>query len=74
MHADRSSAEIQFGHVHRPTHTNTSWEAARFEVFGHRWVHVAEPGYGVAVLNDSTYGHDVARTAGPTAAPRPPCG
>ncbi len=62
VHADRSAAEIQFGHVHRPTHTNTSWEAARFEVYAHRWVHVSEPGYGVAVLNDSTYGHDVGRT------------
>ncbi|MFD7446507.1 alpha-mannosidase [Streptomyces sp. NPDC059909] len=62
VHADRSAAEIQFGHVHRPTHTNTSWEAARFEVYGHRWVHVGEPGYGVAVINDSTYGHDVSRT------------
>ena len=28
------AAEIQFGHVHRPTHTNTSWDAARFEVCG----------------------------------------
>jgi alpha-mannosidase len=63
VHADRSAAEIQFGHVFRPTHTNTSWEAARFEVFCHRWVHVGEPGYGVAVLNDSTYGHDVGRGA-----------
>ncbi|MGW1024487.1 alpha-mannosidase [Streptomyces sp. NPDC002577] len=62
IHADRSTAEIQFGHVHRPTHTNTSWEAARFEVYSHRWVHVAEPGYGVAIINDSTYGHDVSRT------------
>ncbi|MFI2347785.1 alpha-mannosidase [Streptomyces sp. NPDC019443] len=62
VRADRSTAEIQFGHVHRPTHTNTSWEAARFEVYGHRWVHVGEPGYGVAVINDSTYGHDVTRT------------
>ncbi|MFI9586743.1 alpha-mannosidase, partial [Streptomyces sp. NPDC052236] len=62
VRADRSTAEIQFGHVHRPTHTNTSWEAARFEVSGHRWVHVAEPGYGVAIVNDSTYGHDVSRT------------
>jgi alpha-mannosidase len=25
-------------------------------------VHIGEPGYGVAVLNDSTYGHDVSRT------------
>jgi alpha-mannosidase len=62
VHAERSAAEIQFGHVHRPTHTNTSWEAARFEVYGHRWVHVGEPGYGVAILNDATYGHDVSRT------------
>lgn len=62
IRAPHSSAEIQFGHVQRPTHTNTSWEAARFEVSGHRWVHIAEPGYGVAVINDSTYGHDVSRT------------
>ncbi|WP_369226846.1 alpha-mannosidase [Streptomyces sp. R39] len=62
IRAAHSSAEIQFGHVQRPTHTNTTWEAARFEVSGHRWVHLAEPGYGVAVINDSTYGHDVSRT------------
>ncbi|MDI9830110.1 glycoside hydrolase family 38 C-terminal domain-containing protein [Streptomyces sp. KAU_LT] len=62
IRAPHSSAEIQFGHVQRPTHTNTTWEAARFEVSGHRWVHLAEPGYGVAVVNDSTYGHDVTRT------------
>ena len=74
VHADRSAAEIQFGHVHRPTHTNTSWDAARFEVYAHRWVHVGEPGYGVAVLNDSTYGHDVGRHPRRTAAPRPRSG
>ncbi|MFE5142156.1 alpha-mannosidase [Streptomyces fagopyri] len=62
LRAAHSSAEIQFGHVQRPTHTNTSWESARFEVYGHRWVHIGEPGYGVAVINDSTYGHDVSRT------------
>ncbi|MFF2848280.1 alpha-mannosidase [Streptomyces sp. NPDC058001] len=62
VHAERSAAEIQFGHVHRPTHTNTGWDAARFEICAHRWLRVAEEGYGVAVLNDSTYGHDVTRT------------
>ncbi|MFF7896841.1 alpha-mannosidase [Streptomyces sp. NPDC007907] len=62
IRAPHSCAEIQFGHIQRPTHTNTSWEAARFEVSGHRWVHLGEPGYGVAVINDSTYGHDVSRT------------
>jgi alpha-mannosidase len=66
VYADRSASEIQFGHVYRPTHTNTSWDAARFEIYAHRWVHVAEPGYGVAVLNDSTYGHDISRTGSTT--------
>jgi len=61
VRADRSAAETQFGHVFRPTHTNTSWETAKFEICAHRWIHVAEPGYGVAISNSSTYGHDVAR-------------
>ncbi|OEV04662.1 alpha-mannosidase [Streptomyces oceani] len=58
---DRSAAETQFGHVFRPTHTNTSWDAAKFEICAHRWLHVGEPDWGVAVVNDSTYGHDVTR-------------
>ncbi|WP_199546837.1 glycoside hydrolase family 38 C-terminal domain-containing protein [Streptomyces sp. N35] len=62
VQAERSAAEIQFGHVHRPTHANTGWDAARFEICAHRWLRVAEEGYGVALLNDSTYGHDVTRT------------
>ncbi|RPK56318.1 Mannosylglycerate hydrolase [Streptomyces sp. ADI96-02] len=66
VHAERSTSEIQFGHVHRPTHDNTGWDAARFEICAHRWLRVAEPGYGVALLNDSTYGHDVTRTPHPT--------
>jgi alpha-mannosidase len=61
VHTDHAAYEIQFGHIVRPTHQNTSWDAARFEVCAHRWVQVAEPGYGVAVVNDSTYGHDVTR-------------
>ncbi|MFJ5113411.1 alpha-mannosidase [Streptomyces sp. NPDC088551] len=65
VHAERSTAEVQFGHVHRATHDNTGWDAARFEICAHRWLRVAEPGYGVAVLNDSTYGHDVTRTPHP---------
>jgi len=63
IHADRSAAETQFGHIFRPTHQNTSWDAAKFEIAAHRWVHVGEPGYGAAVVNDSTYGHDVTRVA-----------
>jgi alpha-mannosidase len=62
VHADRARFETQFGHVTRSIHENTSWDAARFEVAAHRWVHVGEP-VGVAVANDATYGHEVRRVA-----------
>ncbi|WUS95306.1 glycosyl hydrolase-related protein [Streptomyces sp. NBC_00708] len=62
VHAERYASETQFGHFYRPTHTNTSWEAAKFEACNHRFVHLEEPGWGVALVNDSTYGHDVTRT------------
>ncbi len=63
VHAERATSEIQFGHVHRPTHVNTSWDAARFETVAQRWVHVGEHGYGVAVANDTVPGHDISRRA-----------
>ncbi|MGN9842884.1 alpha-mannosidase [Nonomuraea sp. H19] len=62
LHADRYASESQYGHTFRATHTNTSWEAAKFEACNHRFVHMEEPGWGVALVNDSTYGHDVTRT------------
>ena len=61
LRADTSAAETHFGHFRRPTHTNTSWEAARFEFCAHRWLLVDEPGYGVAITNNATYGHEVTR-------------
>ena len=62
VHAERARFETQFGHVSRPIHENTSWDAARFEVCAHRWVHVGD-GVGVAIANDSSYGHEVRRVA-----------
>lgn len=59
IHAQRATFEIQYGHVDRPTHRNTSWEMARFEVVGHKWVDLSEGNYGVALLNNGKYGHDV---------------
>lgn len=61
VHADATRAEIQFGHVTRTTHTNTSWDEARFEVVAQRWMHIAEAEYAVAIANDSSYGHSVER-------------
>jgi alpha-mannosidase len=58
INSTRATYEIQFGSVERPTHRNTSWDMARFEVCAHRWADVSEGGYGVSLLNDSKYGHD----------------
>ena len=60
--AVRSAAarfETQFGHLARPTHANTPFEQARFEVCAQRWADLSEAGYGVALLNDCKYGYDV---------------
>lgn len=57
-----SIAEIQFGHVTRPSHRNTSWDQARFETPMQRWVAMEEPGFGAALLNDCKYGYDAKGT------------
>ena len=55
----KATYEIPFGALERPTHRNTSWEQAQYEVCGHRFVDVSEHGYGVSLLNDCKYGYDV---------------
>ena len=57
--AERAVYDVQFGNVERPTHRNTSWEQAKFEVCAHKWADLSEPGYGAALLNDGRYGYDV---------------
>src|SRR5262249_19754751 len=77
LRASEATYEVQYGHVRRPTHRNTSYDIARFEVCAHRWAdlsgararsfflsfspfihpHRTEHGFGVALLNDSKYGH-----------------
>lgn len=59
IHAEEATYEVQYGNVKRPTHTNTSWDVARFEVCGHKWADVSEDAFGVSLLNDSKYGHDI---------------
>jgi len=51
--------DIQWGNVERPTHRNTSWDYARFETCAHKWIDLSEGNYGVSLLNDCKYGHDV---------------
>lgn len=57
--SDKATYEIQYGAVERPTHMNTSWDAAKFEVCSHKWADYGEPNYGVALINDCKYGYDI---------------
>ncbi|MBA3874028.1 MAG: alpha-mannosidase, partial [Anaerolineae bacterium] len=51
--------EIQWGNVERTTHRNSSWDWARFETCAQKWVDLSEGDYGVSLLNDCKYGHDI---------------
>ncbi len=55
--SDKAACEIQFGYAERPTHQNTSWDWAKFEVCAHKYVDLSDGGYGVALLNDCKFGH-----------------
>jgi len=59
VRAPHATFEIQYGALERATHRNTSWEQEKFEVCGQRWADLSEGGYGVSLLNDCRYGHDV---------------
>ncbi len=59
VRADEATYEIQFGHLRRPTHRNTTWDLARDEVAAHKWVDLSQRDFGIALLNDSKYGHKI---------------
>ena len=59
IHSDEATFDVQFGNVSRKIHTNTSWEQARFESCGQKWIDFSEGRYGVSILNDCKYGHSV---------------
>ncbi|MDG2020594.1 MAG: glycoside hydrolase family 38 C-terminal domain-containing protein [Phycisphaerales bacterium] len=53
---------IPFGAIERATHRNTSWEEARFEVPGRRWMDLSQPGLGFAVLDAGIVGRNAHRS------------
>jgi alpha-mannosidase len=59
VRSDQATYDVGFGHVIRPTHENTSWDAARFEVPAHRFADLSEPAYGAALLTRDKHGFDV---------------
>lgn len=59
IHTDEATFDVQFGNVTRKVHANTSWDKARFESCGQKWMDYSEGHYGVSLLNDCKYGHSV---------------
>jgi alpha-mannosidase len=59
VNAMRAAYDMSYGYIERPTHENTSWDAAKFEVAAHMWADVSEGDYGVSILNDCKYGFDI---------------
>ena len=59
VHAAEAAYEIQFGHIRRPTHRNTTWDLAKDEVAAHKWADLSQHDFGVALLNDSKYGYKI---------------
>ncbi|XP_029399252.1 alpha-mannosidase 2C1 isoform X2 [Mus pahari] len=59
IRSPQATYEIQFGHLQRPTHNNTSWDWARYEVWAHRWIDLSECDFGLALLNNCKYGASV---------------
>ncbi|MDE6917456.1 MAG: alpha-mannosidase, partial [Lachnospiraceae bacterium] len=59
VHTDEATFDVQFGNLTRKTHQNTSWDVARFESCGQKWIDLSEGHYGVSLLNDCKYGHSV---------------
>lgn len=57
INAVEATCDIQYGKTMRPTHTNTSWDFARFEVASHRYVDISDADGGAALLNDCKYGY-----------------
>lgn len=54
-----STCETAHGSIQRPTHYNTSYDQAKFEICMHKWVDLSEGDYGVSILNDCKYGCNV---------------
>lgn len=63
INANEAKCDIQYGYIKRPTHTNTSWDFARFEVAAQRYVDITDAAGGAALLNDCKYGYHLSSNA-----------
>ncbi|MEW2549099.1 glycoside hydrolase family 38 C-terminal domain-containing protein [Streptomyces sp. NPDC047002] len=61
VHAGHTTGEAQFGHTAWPVRPVDTPGARGAERWAHRWLHVGEPGWGVAFAADSAHGYEAAR-------------
>ncbi len=59
IQSELATFEIQYGIIQRPTHSNTSWDYAKFETIGHRFADLSSQNYGISLINDCKYGYYV---------------
>jgi alpha-mannosidase len=59
VRSQSATFECANGVLRRPTHENTSWDQAMYEAAAHRFIDLGEPGFGLALLNNAKYGHNV---------------
>lgn len=59
INSNEATYDIQYGDITRSTHNNTSWQEAQYEVCAHQWADFSEAGFGVSLMNDCKYGHEI---------------
>ena len=59
VYATQASYEIAYGLTKRDTHSNTPAEKWKHEYAAHRFTDLSDDIYGVAIINDCKYGHNV---------------
>lgn len=59
--AKKFTRDIAFGAIESPNYRYTPADRAKFEVSAHTWTDLSDPDYGVSLLNDCKYGHEVTR-------------
>ncbi len=56
INSDQALYDMGAGYIARPTHRNTSWEKAKFEVYKHKWVALRDDEHLFAVISHERNG------------------
>jgi len=57
IYQNKATFDIQFGSVERETTNNNSWDLAKFETCGHKWMDLGNNSVGLSLMSDSKYGY-----------------